>query len=306
MPTSGWRRCISRNSGSTKRMSRRAPNQSSTVGSSDPAATIAIAHSSKVAAVPTPTRSVLPTARRRKKALAATISAIPAVKTNSARPRRVALDRRIPTHDTRVIARRTYSRGTSQGSAVSVPRFRARYSRGAISGCAFPPRNNASVTAAITAATPYWMTANRRVARAVRLAATEVIITQLPAAETTSATWLSPIEMLGRRSAVSISKLIGAQFSAATTARLPSATVIALLTTDRWLTNAHPMRNPVAIPNSPAMTQTINQTPLRAGPALSMIGRLAAGPGGRAAVRRNPRPPVRLLHRWAPCIRCVD
>ena len=38
--------------------------------------------------------------------------------------------------------------------------------------------------------------------------------------------------MLGQRSAVSTNSVSGGQFSAATTARLPRATIIALLTTD--------------------------------------------------------------------------
>ena len=38
--------------------------------------------------------------------------------------------------------------------------------------------------------------------------------------------------MLGQRSAVSTSRVSGGQFSTATNARLPSATIIALLTTD--------------------------------------------------------------------------
>ena len=99
---SGCRRANSRRNGAMRRSSRRAPNQSSTVGSRDPAATIAIAHISKVAAVPTPISSVLPTARIKKKALAATISAIPTVKMNNARPRRLGFATRIPTQHANV------------------------------------------------------------------------------------------------------------------------------------------------------------------------------------------------------------
>ena len=90
------------------RSSRRAPNQSSTLGSSDPAATISIAQPSSVAAAPTPTSCVVPTARRKKKALASTISAMPTVKTNSAVPRRLRLEWRSPTQDTNVRANSTY------------------------------------------------------------------------------------------------------------------------------------------------------------------------------------------------------
>ncbi len=74
------------------RSSRRAPNQSSTLGSSDPAATTNIAQPSRVAAAPTPTSWVLPTARSKKNADASTISTMPTVKTNSARPRRLRLE----------------------------------------------------------------------------------------------------------------------------------------------------------------------------------------------------------------------
>ncbi len=47
---------------------------------------------------------------------------------------------------------------------------------------------------------------------------TVVIITQLPAAQATSATWLRPIEMLGQCSSVSSSRVSGCQLSAATNA----------------------------------------------------------------------------------------
>ena len=96
MPTSGWRRPSSVSSGWIVRSSRRAPNQSSTLGSSDPAATTSIAQPSRVAAAPTPTSSVLPAARSRKNADASTISTMPMVKTNRARPRRLRLECRMP------------------------------------------------------------------------------------------------------------------------------------------------------------------------------------------------------------------
>ena len=79
---------------------------------------------------------------------------------------------------------------------------------------------------------------------------------------------------------------------------------MAPLTPDCWLTRAPPLRNPVAIPNRPAMTQTINQTPLRGGPGRSTRGRWAAGRAGRSGVRRSPRPPARHpRHRvpYSPC-----
>ena len=100
------------------RSSRRAPNQSSTLGSSDPAATTSMAQPSSVAAAPTPTSCVVPTARRKKNALASTISTMPTVKTNSARPRRLRFECRIPAQDTRVSASSTYSSGSSHGSDV--------------------------------------------------------------------------------------------------------------------------------------------------------------------------------------------
>ena len=150
---------------------------------------MAMAAANKVAAAPTPTRCVVPTARIRKKALAATISAIPMVKVNNARPRRLGLARRIPTQATRVKASTTYSRGTSQLSArVPDPRLRSRYSRGAISSSRPRAKNSTTVTVAMSAATLYWITARRRVVDGFRVEATEVIITQLPAAEAISAT----------------------------------------------------------------------------------------------------------------------
>ena len=99
MPTLGCRRLSSSSSGWMIRSSRRAPNQSSTLGSSDPLATTSIAQPSSVAAAPTPMNSVLPTARSRKNALARTMSTTPMVNTNSARPRRVRLECRTPAHD---------------------------------------------------------------------------------------------------------------------------------------------------------------------------------------------------------------
>ena len=92
MPISGWRRPSSVSSGWIVRSSWRAPNQSSTLGSRDPAATTSIAQPSRVAAAPTPTSWVLPAARSRKNADASTISTMPMVKTNRARPRRLRLE----------------------------------------------------------------------------------------------------------------------------------------------------------------------------------------------------------------------
>ncbi len=100
------------------RSSRRAPNQSSTLGSSEPAATTSIAQPSSVAAAPTPTNCVVPTARRKKNALASTISTMPMVNTNSALPRRVRFECRMPAHDTSVSASSTYSSGSSHDSAM--------------------------------------------------------------------------------------------------------------------------------------------------------------------------------------------
>ncbi len=56
-----------------------------------------------------------------------------------------------------------------------------------------------------------------------------------------------------------------------------------MLTSDCLLTSAHPMRRPVASPSRPAITQTINQTPLRAGPGRWRSDRTAAGPAGRCS-----------------------
>src|SRR5690606_21523548 len=111
--------------------------------------------------------------------------------------------------------------------------------------------------------------------------ATVVIMTLLPAAQPISPTWLNPITMLGQPSAVSTNRVSGGQFSAATRARLPRATIIAVLTTDCLFARAQPIRKPVARPNRPAINQTINQTPLRGGPAPARTGRTATGPAGR-------------------------
>ena len=110
---------------------------------------------------------------------------------------------------------------------------------------------------------------------------TVVIITQLPAAHAINATWDSPIEMLGQRSTVSISSVSGCQFSAATNPRLPSARIIAVLTSDCLLTRAQPIRRPVANPSRPAITQMINQMPLRVGPGRSRSDPTAADRAGR-------------------------
>src|SRR6478735_1424388 len=157
----------------------------------------------------------------------------------------------------------------------------------------------------MTAATVYCAAAIRRTAAGLRVDATLVIITQLPAAQAIRASWLSPIEILDQCRALSISRVSGGQFNAATAARLPRARIIAELTTDCLLTNAHPMRRPVAIPSRPAITQTINQTPLRGELARSTIDPTASGPAGTAAVRRSPRPPARCPLPQAPCIRCA-
>jgi hypothetical protein len=138
------------------RSSRLAPNQSSTLGSSEPLATTSIAQPNSVAAVPTPTNCVLPAARSRKNALARTMSAMPTVKTNNARPRRVRFECRTPAHATSVNASSTYSSGSSQDSDVAPePKLRRRYSSGAISGCCGAVKKATSVSAAITVATAY-------------------------------------------------------------------------------------------------------------------------------------------------------
>src|SRR5882757_665582 len=117
----------------------------------------------------------------------------------------------------------------------------------------------------------------RRMVAGPRLDEADVIITQLPAAQAISATWLKTVDTLGHRNRVSIRSVRGCQFRAATNPRLPSARIIAALTRDCLLTRAQPMRRPVANPRRPAITQTINQTPLRAAPARSMSDRMAGG-----------------------------
>ena len=93
-----------------------------------------------------PARSC-PTARSRKNASASTISTMPTVNTNSARPRRVRLECRMPAHATRVSASSTYSSGSSQGSELPPePRLRFRYSSGDISGCCPPQKNTTRLT----------------------------------------------------------------------------------------------------------------------------------------------------------------
>ena len=184
------------------------------------------------------------------------------------------------------------------------PRLRARYSLSVISGWRFAVANSTRVTTAISAATQYWITARRRVTDGWRVEATEVIITQLPAADAINATWINPTEILAWTA--STSDVTGGQLSAATMARLPSATIIALLTTECRFTIAHPIRRPVAIPSRPAMTQTVNQTPLRGGSAQLRRGRWATGQAGIAAVRRSPPPPARHPPRRGPCSRCAD
>ena len=69
---------------------------------------------------------------------------------------------------------------------------------------------------AMTTAMPYCHIAMRRRVAGLRGDETVVIITQLPAAQATNATWLRPIEMLGQCSRLSSSSVSGCQFSAAT------------------------------------------------------------------------------------------
>ena len=114
--------------------------------------------------------------------------AIPTVKISSARPRRLEFDSRMPTHATTLSTNRTYSSGTSQSNTSPArPMFRCRYSFVDNSGPRPSLRNRTSVATAITAAAEYCMTARRRVTSGVRVDATDVIITKLPAAEATSA-----------------------------------------------------------------------------------------------------------------------
>src|SRR4051794_2584559 len=121
----------------------------------------------------------------------------------------------------------------------------------------------------------------RRMVAGPRLDDADVIITQLPAAQAISATWLNTVDTFGHRNMVSISSVNGCQFRAATNPRLPRARIIAALTRDCLLTSAQPMRRPVANPRRPAITQTINQTPLRAAPALSKNDQTVTGRAGR-------------------------
>src|SRR6476620_11044988 len=157
----------------------------------------------------------------------------------------------------------------------------------------------------MTPATLYWAIAILRMMAGLRSEETVVIITQLPAAHAINATWDRPIEMLGHRSTVSINRVSGCQLSAATNPRLPSARIIAVLTRDCLLTRAQPMRRPVANPSRPAITQTINQMPLRAGPGRWRRDRRATGPAGTEAGPQNPRPPALRPLRSAPCSRSV-
>src|SRR5262245_47494595 len=133
----------------------------------------------------------------------------------------------------------------------------------------------------MTPATQYCAIAIFLIVAGLRPEETVVIITQLPAAHAINATWLRPMATFGQCSSVSISSVKGCQLSAATSPRLPSARIIAVLTRDCLLTSAHPIRRPVANPSRPAITQTINQTPLRAGPGRSRNGRTADGQDGR-------------------------
>src|ERR1700712_1774074 len=109
----------------------------------------------------------------------------------------------------------------------------------------------------------------------------DVIITQLPAAQEINATWLSTVDTFGHPSAVSIRRGSGCQLSAPTRPRLPSAKIMAALTNDCLLTNAQPIRRPVASPRRPAITHTINQMPLRGEPARSTSDRRGDGRAGR-------------------------
>ena len=171
------------------RSSRRAPNQSSKLGSSEPAATISIAQPSSVAAAPTPTEPLVPTARSRTNASASTIRTIPIVNTNSARPRRVRLECRSPAHAIKLSASMTYSRGSSQDSSVPpASRLRLRYASGDISGCFSSEKKATRLTPAMMAAAVYCTMATFRAAAGARVDETVVIITQLPAAHAISAT----------------------------------------------------------------------------------------------------------------------
>src|SRR6476659_4962303 len=130
-------------------------------------------------------------------------------------------------------------------------------------------------------ATLYWAIATFRMVAGFRSEDTVVIITQLPAAHAINATCDSPLDTLGQRNSWSSISVNGCQFSAATRPRLPSARIIAVLTNDCLLTRAQPIRRPVANPSRPAITQMINQMPLRVGPERSTSGPTVAGQGGR-------------------------
>ena len=89
-----------------------------------------------VTAAPTPTNSVLLIALRKKNAHANTMSTMPIVKMNSARPRRLQRASRMPAHYISVSASSTYNSGNNHGNLPSLePRLRLRYSSGAISFC---------------------------------------------------------------------------------------------------------------------------------------------------------------------------
>ena len=185
--------------------SRRPPNQSSTVGSREPAATTAIAHPSRAAAVPTPRRCLLPTARMRKNALASRISTMPTVKTNSALPRRLRFEWRNPAQDTRLKREQHVQQGDQprqrDARRVEVPvqvllRRHLRLAAGGEEHDSGHHRDHCGESVL--------QQRDSMTAVGLRSDATLVIITQLPAAQAISATWLSPTEMLGQCSRVSI------------------------------------------------------------------------------------------------------
>ena len=249
-----------------------------------PLATTSIAHPSSVAAAPTPTNWVLPTARSRKNALASTISTMPTVNTNSARPRRVRFECRTPAHDTRRqreqhVEQRQQPRQRAcrrtRGCAADTPRAPSPAARPAVKNATRSPTAMSGATRVLHHRdSPHGRRAcARRRRRDHHATACRAGDQRAPGS--------APIEMFGQRSSVSISSVSGCQFSAATIPRLPSARIIAALTRDCLLTSAQPMRRPVASPRRPAITQMINQTPLRAGPARSRSGRTAAGRVGR-------------------------
>ena len=199
-----------------------------------------------------------------------------------------------------------YSIGMSQAvPEANPPRSCLRKSRGVISGCGPREKNTARLAPAITAAARYCQRAHRLLSAAVRFADILVIITQLPAAQAVSAAWLTATEMFGQPSELSTRIVSGSQFSADTSARLPNATIMPVLTGDCLWTSTHPMRKPVAIPSSPAITQAITQRPPRASPEQSMRDQMAVGQAGTAAAPRSPRPLVRPPSRPPPCSRCA-